>query len=183
MNINDWEIFKENKIKKIENNFSFFIEKLNKIRGNVISVELIRDIKTSDNRSIKTLASLRVISAREFVLKPFNAKDLSLIIKAVSNSQLGYNLERYTAEEAFFSLSLLTGEIRNNIIKDINNVANDSKKTLRMIHQDLKTFLKNNKQFSQDQKKAQEKHLEKQIKIYQDKITEAEEKKIKSINN
>jgi ribosome recycling factor len=96
---------------------------------------------------------------------------------------LGYKVERSTKEEVVFTLTPITKEIKGRLIKEVKLVAEEGKKNFRLIHQDLKKAIKEDRNLSQDQKKSSEKQADKLVKDYQDKLLLAEEKKIKTLSS
>jgi ribosome recycling factor len=136
-----------------------------------------------EKKMIKSLVSLRVSPSNELVVRTFDSKVVPLISKVVLDSQLGYKAERTTKEEIYFSLLPMTAEIRERLIKNVKTIIEEGKKSLRLIHQDIKKSLKEDKSLSQDQKRNYEKQGDKLVKDYQDKLISAEEKKIRELNS
>ena len=129
------------------------------------------------------MASLRISPSHELVIRAFDSKLVSLIAKTVLESQLGYKVERSTKEEAYFTLLPMTREIRERLVRDVKMITEEGKKFFRLIHQDIKNFLKKDKSLSQDQKRDYERQGDKLVKGYQDKLVSAEEKKICELNS
>jgi ribosome recycling factor len=101
----------------------------------------------------------------------------------ILNRQLGYKLERSTKEEAYFTLSPITKEIRDKLIREVKITTEEGKKALRIIHQDIKSALKKVEGISQDQKRSYESQTDKIVKEYQEKLVAAEEKKIRELSH
>lgn len=163
-----------------------FIGKLEKVRSNRISLELVGGLRVEyhgEKRMIKSLASLRVSPNHELVVRAFDPKAVPLISKAVVGSQLGYKAERSTKEEVYFTLLPMTAEIRERLIKNVKTIVEEGKNSFRLVRQDIKKFLKEDKGLSQDQKRNYEKQGDKLVKDYQDKLISAEEKKIRELNS
>jgi ribosome recycling factor len=136
-----------------------------------------------EKKPLKAVASLRISSNHELIIKAFEGKSIPAISKTILDNQLGYKLERSNKEEVVFTLNPVTREIKERLIKEVKSVAEGGKKNFRLIHQDLKKALKEDRSLSQDQKKNYEKQADKLIKDYQDKFLIAEEKKIKSLSS
>ena len=182
----DWEAFKQKKIEHLEKELAVFIGKLERIRSNRISLEAIRGLMVNcpgEKKPLKSIASLRISPSHELVIQAFESKLLPVITKTVLESQLGYKLERSSKEEAAFILAPLTKEIREKLIRDTKIITEEGRKNFRLIHQDLKKWLKKEKNLSQDQKKAYEKQADKLDKEYQDKLLTAETKKVQELNS
>ncbi|MEG7978436.1 MAG: ribosome-recycling factor [Mollicutes bacterium UO1] len=155
------------------------------MRSNQISLEIIRGAIVNyqgERKPIKSVANLRISPNHELVIRPFEAKMVPLITKTILDNQLGYRVKRSTKEEVYFTLSPLTREIRQKLIKDVKSTTEEGKKALRLIHQEIKNLLKKDKGLSQDQKRSYEKQGEKLVKDFQDKLIIAEEKKIKELS-
>ena len=140
---NDWETIKQKKIEHLEKELKVFVGKLERIRSNRISLEVIRGIMVNyrgERKPLKTMANLRISPNHELVVRAFEPKMAPLISKAILDSQLGYQekRERSTEEEVFFTLSLITKEIKDKLIKEVKLITEEGKKNFRLIHQDLK---------------------------------------------
>jgi len=136
-----------------------------------------------EKKMIKALASLRVSPSHELIVRAFESKLVPLINKVVLDSQLGYKIERSTKEEVYFTLLPMTTEIRERLVRSVKMIAEEGKKFFRLIHQDIKKSLKEEKSLSQDQKHNYEKQGDKLVRDYQDKLVSAEEKKIRELNS
>lgn len=183
---NNWEAIKRKKIEQLEKRLQIFTSELEKIRSNRISLELIGGLMVEyqgEKKMIKSLASLRISPSHELIVRAFDPKLVPLISKVVLNNQLGYKIERSTKEEIYFTLLPTTAEIREGLIRNVKMITEEGKKSFRLIHQDIKKSLKEDKSLSQDQKRSYEKQGDKLIKDYQDKLALAEEKKIRELNS
>jgi ribosome recycling factor len=182
----NWETVKQKKTEQLEKELQAFISKLEKVRSNRISLELVGGLRVEyhgEKKMIKSLASLRVSPSNELIVRAFDSKVVPLISKIVLDSQLGYKVERSAKEEVYFTLLPMTAEIRERLIKNVKTIIEEGKKSLRLIHQDIKKSLKEDKSLSQDQKRNYEKQGDKLVKDCQDKLISAEEKKIRELNS
>jgi ribosome recycling factor len=136
-----------------------------------------------EKKPLKAIANLRISPNHELVIRAFEAKMMPLINKAILDKELGYKVERSTKEETYFALTPITKEIKEKLIKEVKSITEEGKKAFRLLHQDLKNFLKKDKTLSQDQQRAAEKQSDKLVKDYQDKLVAAEEKKIKELSS
>ncbi|RHZ35587.1 ribosome-recycling factor [endosymbiont GvMRE of Glomus versiforme] len=183
---NTWETIKKNCVDQFEKRLEFFIGKLKKIRSDRISLETIRGLKINyqgEKKPIKIIANLRISPNHELVIQAFEPNLTSLISKAVLDEQLGYKQEKISKDEVIFTLLPMTGEMRKKLIKDVKEIIEEGKKFFRLIHQDIKSALKKDKNLSQDQKKNYEKQGDKLFKDYQDRFAVAWEKKIKELSS
>lgn len=136
-----------------------------------------------EKRPLKAIANLRISPNHELVVRAFEAKMMPPINKAILDKQLGYKVERSNKEETYFALTPITKEIKEKLIKEVKTITEEGKKSFRLIHQEIKNWLKKDKDLSQDQKKNYEKQGDKLVKDYQDKLLAAEEKKIRELSS
>jgi len=149
-------------------------------------LEAIRGLMVNyqgERKPLKAIANLKISSNHELVARSFEPKMTPLISKTILDSQLGYKVERSTKEEVYLTLTPITTQIKEKLIKEVKLITEEGKKTFRLIHQDLKNWLKKETNLSQDQKKNYEKQADKLAKDYQDKLVTAEEKKIKELSS
>jgi len=177
---NDWKLIKEKKEEMLNKNIIFFSEFLNKIRSNKISLNSIKSINLEGD-NIQKLAILKISPKHEIIIKPFNSnlKLCQIIAKKVLDEQLGYKVESIKKDEIIFSLSLMTKEIRNKLVKDIEKITISEEAKIRVVRNELRNYLKKNtKKFSQNEKNKKEKEIEEMIKKYQEIISNLKKQKI-----
>ena len=170
----------------MEKELKVFIGKLEKIRSNRISLEAIRGLMVNyqgEKKPLKSVANLRISPNHELVIHSFDPKTTPLISKTILDSQLGYKVERSTKDEVYLTLTPITTQIKEKLIKEAKLITEEGKKNFRLIHQDIKNWLKKENSLSQDQKKSYEKQGDKLVKDYQEKLIAAEEKKIKELSS
>ena len=170
----------------LEKELEVFVGKLERIRSNRISLEAIRGLMVNyqgEKKPLKAVANLRISPNHELVIHSFEPKMTPLISKTILDNQLGYKVERSTKEETYFALTPITTQIKEKLIKEVKSFTEEGKKNFRLIHQDIKNWLKKENSLSQDQKKSYEKQGDKLVKDYQEKLIEAEEKKIKELSS
>ena len=182
----NWEVIKQKKTMVLEKELEVFIGKLERIRGNRISLEAIRGLMVNyqnERKPLKAIANLRISPNYELVARAFEPKMTPVISKTILDNQLGYKVERSTKEEVAFTLTPITTQIKEKLIKEVKLITEEGKKSFRLVHQDLKNWTKKESHLSQDQKKNYEKQADKLVKDYQDKLVAAEEKKIKELSS
>jgi ribosome recycling factor len=124
---------------------------------------------------------LRISSNHELILRVFESKLLSRVIKAIlSDGQL--KQERTTKDEVYFTLLPMTREIKDRLIKEVELIAEKGRVALNLVRQEIRDLVKKNKNFSQDQKRNYENQIDKLKKDYEDKLNVAKEKKIKELS-
>ncbi|CAG8782122.1 16978_t:CDS:2, partial [Racocetra persica] len=147
----------KNKAKK---ELTIFVGKLEKIRSNQISLELLKGLIISygkGKKPLKEIASLRISPNNELVVRSFEPGLTSLISKTILDKKLGYKVERITKEEVYFTLTSIATEDKEKLIKEVKLITEGGKKEFRIIHQEIKNWLKKASGLSQDQKKNYEK--------------------------
>jgi ribosome recycling factor len=118
-----------------------FVGKLERIRSNRISLETIRGLMINyqgERKPLKAVANLRISPNHELVIHAFEAKMISLISKVILDNQLGYKVERSTKDEVYFTLTPITKEIKEKMIKEVKLITEEGKKNFRLIHQEIK---------------------------------------------
>jgi len=186
MQNNNWEIIKQKKTQQLDKELAFFTHKLDIIRSNRISLEVIRGLLISyqgEKKSIKSVSNLKITPSHELVVRGFEPKLTPLITKVILDNQLGYKLERTTKEESYLTLSPMTKEIKERLIKSVKAITEESKVSFRRIRQEFRDLVKKDQNISQDQKRNHELQIDKIIKDYQDKIITSEEKKIQELSS
>ncbi|CFW92935.1 Putative ribosome-recycling factor [endosymbiont DhMRE of Dentiscutata heterogama] len=183
---NNWEVIKQKKTEHLEKELTIFVGKLERIRSNQISLELLKGLIISygkGKKPLKEIASLRISPNNELVVRSFEPGITSLISKTILDKKLGYKVERITKEEVYFTLTSIATEDKEKLIKEVKLITEGGKKEFRIIHQEMKNWLKKASGLSQDQKKNYEKQSDELVKDYQNKLLKAEEKKIKELNS
>lgn len=178
-----WETIKQKKIERLEKELNFFVDKLDRIRSNQISLKTIQETIVdykNEKKTLKRLADSWISSNYELVIKAFEPKTIPLITRAILNNQLGYKIENKKAEggEIWFTLAPINKEKKVELIKKVKLTTEESKKSLHFIRQELKKWLKSALGLSQDQKKTYEKQIDELGKKYQNKLLEIEKKKV-----
>lgn len=182
----NWEAIKQKKIEHLEKELKVFIGKLEKIRSNRISLELIRGLVIDyqgEKKPIKSVANLRISPSHELIIRAFEPKSIPFITKTVLDNQLGYKVERSTKEEVYFTLLPMTREIREKLVRDVKKIREEGKVALNRIRQEIRDLVKKDKNFSQDQKRNYDVQVDKLVKVYQDKLITAEETKTRELSS
>jgi ribosome recycling factor len=160
--------------------------KLDKIRGNRINLEVVRELILSykgENKPIKAVASLRISPQHELVISNFEPKLYSLIKNKVLEDRSEYQLAgKSTPTELYFTLALMTKEIRDKLVREVKSIANAGNVELRKVRENFRKEIKKEKNFSQDQIRQYERQIDELTKEYEKKFTALEEKKIKELS-
>ncbi|MDH3004741.1 MAG: ribosome-recycling factor [Candidatus Shikimatogenerans sp. JK-2022] len=164
---------KNNLIEKVNNEYNKLLEKFNKILLNFdcnkISTNIFKDVKISINNKINniySLANINIIDRITLKIIPYEKKNIQNIKLAILKSKInGVLFEK--EKEIYFKLSILTEEKRLEIIKKIKLEIEKIKNNFRIIRNKINNEIKNNKIFSQDEKKEIKKKIQD---IYNNKI-------------
>lgn len=161
--MNDTQIWNKKIEELLIKDETTFINNLEGIRSNRISIDFLRNITVnlSDRKSkLSGLASLRSSSARELIVTSFNKKDVQFITKALLDAELGYRLVRTNEEVIYFSLAPMTEEIRKQLIRKCKESFENAKISLRNSRQKVLNEIKSSKSLSSDQEKKVKKNIE-----------------------
>jgi ribosome recycling factor len=156
---------------------------LKKIRSNQISLVAVEELlieQGGERKKLNQLASLRINTERQLVIRVFEAKKIPLINKAILAAQLGYQQVKTERDEIYFSLAPMTGEIRQQLKGKVKEMAEQGKAALRLSRQKILKSLKE-KKLSQNEQKLIEKEVEKINKKYLEEIEKAQVKKEKEL--
>ena len=91
---------------------------------------------------IKSLANVSVPEARQLMIKPFDRSVLSAMEKAIFEANLGVTPNN-NGECIFIVIPPLTEERRKEFVKQVKQMSEEAKITLRNIRQDANTAIKN----------------------------------------
>src|SRR4051794_15646325 len=111
-------------------------ENLTKIRGNNVNLEVVKELPIvyqGKKEKIKNSATFRINSQGKLIVQVFEVKKAQLIKEAILATQLGFrqtNEDRTEVKEKnelCFSLTPMTREIRQQLIKEANKIIEDGK--------------------------------------------------------
>lgn len=159
-------------------------DNLGKIRSNQISLKAIEELlieQQGKKRKIRELAILRINPNNQLVIQVLELKDVSLIKKAILESQLGYQQIKIEKNELHFSLASMTGEARQQLVKKVKEIVEQGKASLRISRQKIRELIKKNKNLSQNEQKIAEKEIEKVNEKYLNEIKQLHSKKEKEL--
>jgi len=186
MNSNLWEEIKQKNLQHFEKELSIFAGKLEKIRSNRINLEVVRELILNykgENKPLKAAANFWISPQAELVISNFEPKLHSLIKNTILENRPEYRLdsEKSTPNELYFVLALMTKEIRDKLVREVNSIANAGNVEIRKVRENFRKEIKREKNFSQDQVRKYEKEIDELTKGYEKKLVVLEEKKIKEL--
>ena len=129
------------------------------------------------------LATINVPEPRMLMIKPFDAKTIKIIEKAIMSSELGLTPSN-DGKAIRLSLPPLTEERRRDLAKVVNNRIEEAKVSVRNVRRDLIKELREfekEKMISEDDLKTGEDELQKMTDKFIEQIEEIGERKHKEI--
>lgn len=120
---------------------------------------------------INTLANITVHNGKELYIKPFDKNNLKNIEKAINEANLGINPTN-NGEVIILTVPDLTEETRKEYVKQAKAMAEEGKIALRNIRQDSNNNIKNNDEFTEDDKDRYTNMVQDLINKYNKKIEE-----------
>ena len=171
---------------EFEKSFKFLQGEIDKIRTSRASPSLVEDIEVNylgDKFNLKQLAAISAPEANQIVIQPWDISYIESIEKAVANSGLGMS-SAVDKNLIRLSLPLLTEEYRRNLVKILNEKAEQARQTLRHWREDDWNKIQQaqkDKKITEDDKFHGKDELQKLIDEFQKKIKELIEKKEKEL--
>ena len=178
-------------IKKVQPEFDkamqYFDREIAKIHTGRASASLVEDlvVECFDQKfSLKQLAMISVPEPRQIAVQPWDKSYFEPIQKALESSQLGLSA---AAEGAIIRIAMpeLTGEYRQNLIRLISKIQEDTRQAMRRVRDDAWSQvqkLEREGEIREDDKFRAKDELQKLIDDYAKKIDEAGERKKKEIS-
>ena len=121
---------------------------------------------------ISQIASVSISEARVLVIQPWDVSMVSVIEKAIQKSDIGINPQS-DGKVIRLVFPQLNEEMRENIVKDISKMAENSKVSVRSLRRDAMDKLKNlkkNSEITEDDLKYGEKKVQEVTDKYIDQI-------------
>lgn len=129
---------------------------------------------------VNQVASISVSEGRQLVVKPFDSSTLKDIEKAISQADLGFNVQN-DGEVLRINIPALTQERRLEFAKMASKFGEDAKVAIRNIRRDGNDAFKKNKEFAKDLVKQGQDRVQKLTDEFVKKIDEVVDKKAKEI--
>ena len=177
-------------IKKFEEKMKKCIENLQKefvlIRAGRANPAILNKVRVEYYGSltpIEQIAAVSVSEARVLVISPWDVSSLSLIEKAIQQSDIGINPIN-DGKVLRIVFPQLTKESRQQIVKEIHKLKENAKITDRNIRKDAldeEKKKKKDKVLNEDDVSVKEKEIKKLVDTYNDKIDSASQKKEKEV--
>ena len=129
---------------------------------------------------INTLANITVHNGKELFIKPFDKNNLKNIEKSINEANLGINPTN-NGEIIILTVPDLTEETRKEYVKQAKAMSEEGKIALRNIRQDANNSIKNNDEFTEDDKNRYTDDVQKLINKYNKKVDEVLSSKEKEL--
>jgi len=127
---------------------------------------------------LKSLATISVPEARQLMIKPFDKGSLSDIEKGIYEANIGLTPNN-NGECIILNIPALTEETRKGYVKEVKQIAEECKISLRNIRQDINNDIKKDNELTDDEKDGLTDDVQELIKKYNkivdDKTREKEE--------
>lgn len=109
---------------------------------------------------INQISSISVPEPRQLLIKPYDKNDIKSIIAAISVSDLGINPIN-EGNVVRLIIPALTGDRRNEIVKQARKYAEETKVAIRNVRRDYMDFVKDDDSISEDYQKRIEADIQK----------------------
>ncbi len=182
------ELFKQSK-EKMQKTYESLENEFSSIRAGRANPAVLNKIMVDyygTPTPISQMASVSVVEARTLLIQPWDVSVLKNIEKAINTSDLGINPQN-DGKVIRLNFPQLTEERRRELVKEIKNIAEDSKISIRNSRRDVLDKLKameKKSEITEDDLRDGEDKMQKQTKDFHDKIdklAKAKEQEIMSI--
>ena len=146
-------------------------------RANTRILDKVEVIYYSTPTPLKQLAVISIPEARQLQIKPFDKSTLSLIEKAIFESNIGLTPNN-DGEVIRINMPQLTMDRRKELVKEAKNIAEETKIAVRNIRKDILNSIEEERE---DELKRIEKEVQNKIDEYNhliDKETQTKEKEL-----
>ncbi len=117
---------------------------------------------------LKQLATISIPEARQLMIKPFDKSSLSTIEKAIFEANIGLTPNN-NGESIILNIPALTEETRREYVKQVKQIAEDCKVSLRNVRQDANNDIKK-LEATEDDKKGMSEDVQDLINEYNKKV-------------
>ncbi len=168
---------------KVIEHFKLEIGTLKTGRANPAMLDMVRVEAYGAMSPINQVASVTVQDARSLVIQPWDKSVLKDLEKAIVEANLNVSPVN-DGERIRLNLPALTEETRKEVVKLLNQKAEETKIAIRLERDKIKEEIieaEKNKEFGEDEKFGQLEALDKKVGEFNDKIKELVDKKEEEI--
>ena len=120
---------------------------------------------------LKQLATISIPEARQLMIKPFDRSCLQAIEKGIFEANIGLTPNN-NGETIILNIPALTEETRREYVKQAKQIAEEAKIQLRNIRQDANHNIKQNEEFTEDDKESLQEDVQELINKFNKKVDE-----------
>lgn len=166
----------ENKMKKAVENMEKRFTNVRAGRANPAILDGVSVKYYGTETPLKALATISIPEARQLMIKPFDRGCLQDIERGIYEANIGLTPNN-NGECIILNIPALTEDTRREYVKQVKQIAEDGKITLRTIRQDANNDIKKNDDLTEDEKENNEKSVQNLINKYNKIIDEKEKEK------
>lgn len=170
----------ENKMKKAVENMEKRFTNVRAGRANPAILDGVIVKYYGTETPLKALATISIPEARQLMIKPFDRGCLQDIERGIYEANIGLTPNN-NGECIILNIPALTEDTRREYVKQVKQIAEDGKITLRTIRQDANNDIKKNDDLTEDEKENNEKSVQDLINKYNKIIDEKEKEKEKEL--
>lgn len=170
----------ENKMKKAVENMEKRFTNVRAGRANPAILDGVSVKYYGTETPLKALATISIPEARQLMIKPFDRGCLQDIERGIYEANIGLTPNN-NGECIILNIPALTEDTRREYVKQVKQIAEDGKITLRTIRQDANNDIKKNDDLTEDEKESNEKSVQDLINKYNKIIDEKEKEKEKEL--
>lgn len=170
----------KDKMEKGIENLKGALATINTGRATPLLLEKVNVEYYGSDMPINQVASISVSEGRQLVIKPFDRSIIKDIEKAISQADLGFNVQN-DGEIIRINIPPLTQERRQEYAKVASKYGEDAKVAIRNVRRDGNDAIKKNKELSEDQIKSGQEKVQKLTDEYVKKIDTIVSEKAKEI--
>ena len=170
----------ENKMKKAVENMEKRFTNFRAGRANPAILDGVSVKYYGTETPLKALATISIPEARQLMIKPFDRGCLQDIERGIYEANIGLTPNN-NGECIILNIPALTEDTRREYVKQVKQIAEDGKITLRTIRQDANNDIKKNDDLTEDEKENNEKSVQDLINKYNKIIDEKEKEKEKEL--
>lgn len=171
---------------EFEKAFKFFESEVSKLHTRRANPSLIENVQVNiagSFLSIKQLGAISSPQSNQLLIQPWDVSYIEPIERAIFDSELGLSVA-VDKNVIRLNLPLLTEEYRQNLIRSLNDKAEQARRTIRHIREDVWNEIQKEqreKKISEDDKFRGKDELQKVIDDYSEKIKNLVENKKKEL--
>ncbi|MBE4703925.1 ribosome recycling factor [Spiroplasma platyhelix] len=117
-------------------NYEKEISKIRTGRANPNILDSIKINSYGDYQPLKSLASIKVVEARQLVIKPYDQNSTKAIAEALNNADLQIQINVENSNSIRLIFPTLTEEVRKRLVKDLAKVTEEYRVKVRNCRRD-----------------------------------------------